>query len=102
MPLEVTVFDLPNNLAIMVFGWNKTAPIPLGPFGLPGCSQHITFDVATLLVGQDGHADYRLDIPNAIGLVGLHGFNQAIVFDATANAAGAVVSDAAEGVIGYP
>ena len=33
-------------------------------------------------------------------VVGLHFFNQAFVLDPTANAAGAVLSDAAEAIIG--
>jgi hypothetical protein len=99
--LEVTVFDLPQDAAVMVFGWSRTAPIPLAVLGLPGCSQHVTVDAAVLLSGQDAQAQYRIGIPNAIGLVGLGFRNQAIVLDPAANAAGAVVSDAAEGIVGH-
>ncbi len=98
---EVNILDLPQNAAIMVFGWQGTAPQPLGAIGMPGCSRHITADAAALVVGQNGWATYRLPIPNWPALVGVHFHNQAIVLDPGANAAGAVASDAAEGVIGH-
>lgn len=67
---------------------------------MPGCSQHVSVDAAFLLLGQNGIARFVLPIPNDLGLVGLRFHNQAVVLDAGANALGAVVSDAAEGVIG--
>lgn len=97
---QVEVFDLPQDAAVMLFGWNRTAPVSLSNYGMPGCFQHITADAAVLLLGRDGHANYYVGIPNQVSLLGLHFHNQALVFDANANAAGAVVSDAAEGVIG--
>ncbi|MCA8953154.1 MAG: hypothetical protein KDE27_26820 [Planctomycetes bacterium] len=51
--------------------------------------------------GQGGNARFELIVPNLLGLVGRHSYNQAIGFDPAANnAAGVVVSDAAEAVIG--
>ena len=85
---------------MMLFGWNRTAPVSLANYGMPGCFQHITADAAVLLLGHDGHANYYVGIPNQVSLLGLHFHNQALVFDANANAAGAVVSDAAEGILG--
>ncbi|HEX5051591.1 MAG TPA: hypothetical protein VFZ65_07465 [Planctomycetota bacterium] len=100
-PLEVTVFDLPQDLAIVVWGWQRVGPIPLAAIGMPGCAQQISIDATELLSGQGGQAKFTLPIPNALSLVGVSFHNQAIVFDAAANAAGLVVSDAAEGVIGH-
>jgi hypothetical protein len=48
-------------------------------YGMPGCSAHVSPDPAYFLAGQDGVAVYRLPIPDAPGLVGLHFHNQAIV-----------------------
>ncbi len=98
---QVTVFDLPQNLAIMLFGWSRTPPTPLASYGMPGCDAHVSPDGAFLLLGQNGQARYELPIPDARALVGLRFFNQAVVLDPGANAGGAVVSAAAEGVIGY-
>jgi hypothetical protein len=46
-------------------------------------------------------AKYCLPIPNLPSLVGMHFCNQAVVLDPGANPLGAVISDAAEGVIGH-
>jgi hypothetical protein len=54
------------------------------------------------LLGQDQQAKYRLPIPDSPALVGVRFYNQAVVVDPSANALGAVMSDAAEGVIGRP
>jgi hypothetical protein len=98
---QVTLFDLPQNIAFMVFGWNRVGPISLAQYGMPGCLQHVSIDAAAFLAGANNQARFELPIPNMPGLVGLHFFNQAIVPDPAANALGAVVSDAAEGVIGH-
>ena len=96
----VNVFDLPQNAAFMVFGWNRQAPASLASLGMPGCFQHITADAAVLLLGQHGFARFELPIPQATALLGQRFHNQAIVLDSAANGLGAVVSDAAEAVIG--
>jgi hypothetical protein len=100
---QVTLFDLPVNVAIMVMGWQRfSTPISLSLLGMPGCALHTSIDGAALLAGQNGQAKWFLPIPNQPSLVGLHFFNQALVFDpAAGNPFGAVVSDAAEGVIGH-
>ncbi|MCB9885746.1 MAG: hypothetical protein H6838_09650 [Planctomycetes bacterium] len=98
---EVRVFDLPQNCAFVVFGWNQTAPLSLAP-AMPGCFQHVSVDAAFFVTGQHGNAKFEFPIPDWPGLVGLSFYNQALVFDPGANALGAVVSDAARGVIGRP
>lgn len=85
----------------MFFGWNRIAPTSLGSFGMPGCFQEVSADAAVFLSGLNGQARFELAIPNMPGLVGLHFYNQAVVLDPAANALGAVMSDAAEGVIGH-
>lgn len=98
----VRVFDLPLGAAVLVFGFQRTAPTPLDPIGLPGCTQHVRADAAVLLTGQDEQAVNWLRVPYDLALVGVQFHNQAIVLDPPANAAGAVVSAAATGVIGRP
>jgi len=98
------VFGLPVDIALLAMSFG-TAPasIPLGGLGMPGCDWHIGLDGATLLSGQYGVASYALSIPAVPGLVGQRFQHQALVLDpANGNGFGAVVSDAMEGVIGYP
>jgi hypothetical protein len=100
--LEVRLFDLPEHAAFITFGWNRhPTPISLQPLGMPGCQQYATIDAHAFLMGNHHTALYRLPIPNLPGLVGLRFHNQALVLDRAANnALGAVVSDAAEAVVG--
>ena len=99
---RVTVFDLPMDLAIMVFGWARTAPVPLGAYGAPGCAFEVSRDGAWLIAGQGHHGSTEFSIPDDVALVGTRFYHQAVVLDANAgNLLGAVVSDAAEGVIGH-
>jgi hypothetical protein len=99
--LRVRLFDLPQDVAFMVMGFQRQSPASLLPVGMPGCFQHVAVDAFLLLQGQDHQAVWELPVPNWIGLVGVHFYNQALVLDQTANWPGAVVSDAAEGVIGH-
>lgn len=100
--LEINLLDLPQDAAVMLFGWNRLNPaLALGPYGLPGCSLEVSPDAMLFLAGQNHCARYRLPIPNRPDLVGWHFFNQAVVFDPTANSLGVVLSDAAEGVVGH-
>ena len=100
--LEVTFFDLPQSLAVLAFGWQRITPLSLGFLGMPGCDLQITLDATAPLVGQNGQAKWFLPIPDDPQFVGVHFFNQALVLDpAAGNGFGAVVSDAAEAVIGH-
>jgi len=100
--MEVNVFDLPQSVAFMLFGWQRTPPFPLAGVGAPGCHLNVSPDAAVFLIGQNGVAKYWLSIPNHPGLVGMHFYNQALVLDPNAgNPLGGVVSNAAEGVIGH-
>lgn len=100
--LRVTLFDLPQDVAVMVFGWNPTPPVPLASLGMPGCSAHVAADTLVAVVGAGNQARLEVPIPNALALVGASFVNQALVLDPPANAAGFVVSDAAQAVVGRP
>jgi hypothetical protein len=99
--LEVNLFDLPASAAFLCMGWSTTAPQPLDAIGMPGCAVHITADAAVFLAGQQNTATWQLPIPNDPNFVGARFYNQAVVLDPSANPAGAVISDAAEAVIGH-
>jgi alpha-tubulin suppressor-like RCC1 family protein len=99
--LEVRLFDLPANAAFMAFGWRRLQPVGLLASGLP-CIPQISVDALAFLLGANGQAVYRLPIPDDPALVGIRFHNQAFVPDAAANPLGVVLSDAAEGVVGYP
>lgn len=97
---EITVFELPVDAALLVVGWNRTTPQPLASLGLPGCFQHVQADAVMFLAGTDAQVQLRIAIPNLLALVGAAFHHQAVVLDPAANAASAVVSDAAAAVIG--
>ncbi|MBL8730026.1 MAG: hypothetical protein JNM25_16495, partial [Planctomycetes bacterium] len=99
--LNVTFFDLPQNVAVLAFGWSPLAPVDLTFLGMPACALHVDFAALLPLVGQDQQAVWTLPIPDSTLFLGTHFFAQALVVDpAAGNSFGAVVSDAAEGVIG--
>jgi alpha-tubulin suppressor-like RCC1 family protein len=100
--LEVEVFHLPANIALMTMGWQQLAsPVSLAAVGMPGCFQQISVDAAAAIVGQANSAVWNLPIPDLPDLVGVTFYNQALVLDPAApNALGAVVSDAAKAVVG--
>jgi len=101
--LQVTLFDLPANVALLAMGFQRTSPLSLASLGMPGCDLHISVDATAGLSGQQNQAQWSLPIPDLPSLVGLRFYNQALVLDPNAgNGLGAVLSDAAEGVIGYP
>jgi alpha-tubulin suppressor-like RCC1 family protein len=99
--LELNLLDLPANSAFVALGWNRIAPLPLASLGMPGCDLQISIDDVAFVSGQAGTATHRVAIPNWPGLIGMHFFHQALVPDpAAGNSFGAVVSNAAEGVVG--
>jgi hypothetical protein len=77
-----------------------TLPLPLGFAGMPGCSLLCSAEliVALARIGPLLQAD--LMIPNELGLLGARFFNQALVSDAGANAAGLTASNGAAGRVG--
>jgi hypothetical protein len=101
---EVRVRNLPANLAALSMGLQRAiVPIPLAAIGMPGCNLAIQVDDVVFLTGQGNEATHQMPIPDLVSFVGLRFYQQAFVFDAGAgNPLGAVVSEASEGVIGYP
>ncbi len=67
-----------------------------------GCTWQVALDATGPIVGNGGQAVWELPIPDLPSLVGLVFYNQALVLDPAANTLGAVVSDVAMGVVGYP
>jgi alpha-tubulin suppressor-like RCC1 family protein len=101
--LEVRLFDLPVDLAIMAMSLQPVAgPVSLASIGMPGCDLEIAIDAVQVLSGNGNQASWFLPIPDQPQLVGLRFLNQALVLDpAAGNSFGAVMSDAAEGVVGF-
>lgn len=94
------VNNLPLSVGILMTGFGNTAsafgplPLSLASFGAPGCFGRVSPEVTTLLIGAGNTASWSLAIPNAPAFSGLTLFNQVLALDPTANALGAVVSDA--------
>lgn len=93
---------------LLILGYNNRfaapgvpLPLGLGPFGLPGCTLRVEALDTFLLVNSGGTADWVVTVPNQGALQGLPLFNQALVLDSAAgNGIGAVLSDAAAGIVG--
>lgn len=99
--LEVRLFDLPTSFAFVALGFARTTPVPLDFAGMPGCESHISLDQITFVAGQGGVATMAVPIPDRRSLIGARFYHQAYVLDPNAgNTAGAVVSAAAEAVVG--
>lgn len=100
--LQVTLFDLPVGMAALAMSFQQLpSPVSLGFLGMPGCDWSVPLDAVVLLSGSSQQAQFVLPIPDVRSLIGTHFFHQALVLDPGAgNGFGAVVSDAAEGVIG--
>lgn len=98
--MVVTANNLPQSAAIMLVGFSKTVsglgalPLSLGAFGAPGCNLRVSPDANVLMLGTGNQATWTFTVPNNAAFVGLGLYNQAVVFDPAANAAGAVGSDA--------
>lgn len=100
--MAVQVDHLPVDVGALVFGLQRLTPsVPLAFAGMPGCEAHVSLDAALPLSGTGGRSLFEFVIPDQPSLKGLRFYNQAFVLDpAAGNAMGAVVSDAAEGVLG--
>jgi hypothetical protein len=105
--LQITVTNLPANVALLLLGFSNTSssfgplPLDLAAFGMPGCTAHTSSDALVFLVGGGGTAAFTLSIPGVAAFIGTRLYEQALVPDAAAgNALGAVMSDAATAVVG--
>lgn len=106
--LTVALRDLPLHVAGLCTGTSRswsptfgTLPNNLAWLGMPSCSVAIDPAVLSLVVGANHSGTFRITIPYTSVLVGVEFHQQALVPDAAAgNAFGAVLSDAATGVVG--
>jgi hypothetical protein len=74
--------------------------LPLDGLGMTGCTLYVAPDVTRLLFAVGSLATLTMAIPNDPNLAGLAFYDQAFVFDPSANAAGATATNAAEGRVG--
>ena len=103
--MDVTVDNLPQNLAVLLLGGSSTMspfgplPLDLTLIGAPGCSGRVSPDTLLTLAGTNNVATFSFPIPNG-PFAGFVFHMQALVFDPPANAFGLVVSDAVTAVVG--
>jgi hypothetical protein len=94
------------NAPFGIFGLSNTnwsslpLPLDLGIVGMPGCNAYVSVDDVAALVNNFGTARWTIPVPNNAGLVGMHVYLQGMVVDPRVNSFGAVVSNAADCVIG--
>ncbi len=104
--VEVFGFVPSSQIAVGVLGFSDSswggAPLPasLTPLGMPGCTQYVAADAAVVLPANQGRAAWSMSIPDALWLTGFRFYQQALVLDAQANAAGVVATNAGAAVIG--
>lgn len=98
----------PSSAAIVSLGASKTAwgafklPLDLTGLGASGCSLLASPDTLFALpTTASGTATLRFSVPNSASLVGLTIYDQFLVLDATANAAGLVTSNGGEFTVAW-
>ena len=93
-------------LHFMIAGTSTTAwhgaplPLDLASLGAPGCRLHTSLDVLAAFPANGGTGTWSLALPNDPAAIGFVFHCQALVVDATANAFGAVLSDAVTITVG--
>jgi hypothetical protein len=104
--IAVEVTSVPLSAALMMMGFSNAAsgsialPLSLGPVGMPGCSLLVDPVATRLVLGVANAVTWNLSIPFAAALHGAEFYQQAIVPDPGANAAGLTVSNGARCRIG--
>ena len=104
---EVDVNNLPpaGGLLVLAYGGSNVTFPGLGALpnsgsslGAPGCRLLVSFDVnyVYFVMPNQGVQRHTNAIPNSQALLGLVFFNQAVVWDAAANALGITSSDACQ------
>ncbi len=104
--LEMANLPTKPGPVFVLTGYNKDKlgpiklPFDLTPLGMTGCK--LLLGPVTILVGANtgGKGQLKLSIPNSPYLLGAAFYNQALVLDQKANAAGFVMSNGGEGQIG--
>jgi hypothetical protein len=94
--------NLAASTAAVIFASGTTAnpPIDLSSYGMPGCSALVAPMATDFSVASAGAATWAAAIPNSMSLVGVHVAQQAFVLEPGANAAGVVVSNGADLLVG--
>lgn len=87
-------------IAALALGLAELPGLSLAGIGMPGCAAFVTPDVLVSLPAS-GSALWASSVPAAPSLLGVSLFAQGVSLDPTSNAAGLVVSNAVEGVLGH-
>jgi hypothetical protein len=100
--LRIELTNLPTNAAaVLLLGSSRTAwgsvplPFPLGGLGMTGCTLYASGEV--ILPVQ---ISVNLAVPSSSTLLAGSFFNQGVVLDTPANAAGITASNAGQGTVG--
>lgn len=99
-----TMTNLANGtgLGAIVAGFTaNNPPVPLAPFGLPGCSLHTNVDAMLFLPVLGGAMTASMALPADPTLVGLQIHEQGLSLDPGFNPAGMVVSNAITANLGW-
>jgi hypothetical protein len=105
---QASLTDIPASFAFVALGWSRTTcgpfalPLPLAPFGMPGCELLQSAQVTAVPVVFTGAttADLGMPLPNDTGLVGIHVYLQGWAFAPGANPGHLVVSNGLDWRIG--
>ena len=87
-------------LAVIVLSQSETAPVPLDPIGMIGCSAHVTPDLLVSVAAAGGNATWTGAIPVTATLLGASIFAQGLSIDPNVNAAWLTSSNGHQGVLG--
>jgi hypothetical protein len=104
--LSVDLAILPQSVGFVATGWSDqragafTLPLPLDPFGMPGCFARVSTDAISLVAGSGGCATLSMQVPVDPSLVGAVFYQQGVSLDPGFNAAGLTVSNAVRVTIG--
>ena len=92
--------------ALLLLGNSKTAwglvplPFPLNGLGMTGCTLYVCAEATVPVPNVGGTVSATLSVPNDPVLVANSFFNQGLVLDPPANAAGITATNAGEGTVG--
>ena len=99
---SMIVSNLAASTAAVIFATGSTAnpPMDLTVYGMPGCTALVAPLVTSFSVASTGAATWTAAIPNSMPLVGVRVSQQAFVLEPGANAAGVIVSNGADILVG--
>jgi hypothetical protein len=106
IPFVLELANVPGTTAAFTLGtshqqWHgQPLPLDLTALGMPGCSLLASADVSLIVAAAAGRATCSLPVPATTALTGAALFAQCFALDVTANAFGAVVSNAGRAVLG--